>query len=89
MKKYLTSYQSLENNEWQYYITEVNLTELICLLEKVVNDSIDELFITFNPLRAATPIKKDTAKALLAILSEEQNHIIQKTLDEFYAEHDN
>lgn len=89
MKKYLTSYQTLENDEWQYYITEVNLTELICLLEKVVNDSINVLFITFNPRRAATPIKKDTAKALLAILSVEQNHILQKTLDEFYAEHDN
>lgn len=89
MKKYLTSYQALENGEWQYYITEVTLTELISLLEKVVDNSIILLTFAAKPLRPATLIKKDTAKALLAILSAEQNHIIQKTLDEFYAEHDN
>lgn len=89
MEKYLISFQLWKKGNWEYYIDKVSITELIYLLEKVVNDSINVLFITFNPRRAATPIKKDTAKALLAILSVEQNHILQKTLDEFYAEHDN
>lgn len=71
MEKYLISFQIWKKGNWEYYIDKVSITELIYLLEKVVNDSINVLFITFNPRRAATPIKKDTAKALLAILSVE------------------
>lgn len=78
MEKYLISFQLWKKGNREYYIDKVSITELIYLLEKVVNDSINVLFITFNPRRAATPIKKDTAKALLAILSVEQNHILQK-----------
>ena len=89
MIKYLTSYQIWKNDARQHYIEEVSLTNLIYLLEKVVNDSIDELFISFSRLLPATGISKDTAKALLAILSEEQNNVLQKAFDEFYAEHDN
>lgn len=89
MTKYLISFQLWKKDNWEHYIDEVSITELIYFLEKVVNDSIDELFITFNPRRAATPIKKDTAKTLLTILSEEQNNACQKAFDEFYGEHEN
>ena len=71
MKKYLTSYQALENDEWRYYIAEVNLTELICLLEKVVDNSIILLTVAAKPLPQATAVSKDTAKALIAIFKQE------------------
>lgn len=89
MTKYLVSYQLWKNDEWQHYIEEISLTNLIYLLEKVINDSVDELFISFKPLQPATEISEHTAKALLSILSEEQNNVLQKTFNEFYAEHDN
>lgn len=89
MAKYLISYQLWKKDNWEHHIEEVSITELIYLLEKVVNDSIDELFIAFNSLQAATAIKKDNAKTLLVILSEEQNNICQKAFDELYGEHEN
>lgn len=89
MQKYLASYQVWKNDEWQPYIEEVSLVEMIYLLEKVVNDSIDELHISFKSLQPATKIDKPTAKALLAILSEEQSNVFQKTFDEFYGEREN
>lgn len=71
MKKYLTSYQALENDEWRYYIAEVNLTELIYLLEKVVDNSISLLTVAAKPLQRAATVNKDTAKAVIAIFKQE------------------
>ena len=89
MTKYLAYYQVWKNDKWQPYIEEVSLVEMIYLLEKVVNDSICELHISFKSLQPATKIDEPTAKTLLAILSAEQNNICQKAFDELYGEHEN
>lgn len=89
MKKYLIAYQLWKNDEWQQYIEEVSLADFVYILEKVANNSIDNLFISFKALQPAIDISKNTAKALLEILIEEQDSAMQKACDELFHGNEN
>lgn len=86
MKKYLVCYKIWENNELAHYVDEVTLQTLVDLLEGLINDSIDTLYIQFKALKPATPIDQNEAKILLLFLREGINASIQNALDELYGD---